>query len=156
MRALFLVPVAARSVVVAAACAAALTLSSCTGCEPPVVDDPPAGPVGSVRLEQENGSATLVLVGLEQPLRAFQVDVDVKDGVATAFLPLADHDLVEAGLADAPAARFTAVVADTRKLPLNSGPLARLTVDEGATVTLTAAFGVDQTGKKRALTVVAR
>lgn len=133
-----------------------LSVAGCTGCEPPVVDEPPPGPIGSLRLEAENGSATLVLVGLEQPLRALQVDVDVAGGVATAFLPLADHDIVEAGLGDGPAARFTAVVGDTRKLPLNSGPLARLTVDEGATVTLTAAFGVDQSGKKRALTVVAQ
>lgn len=138
---------------------ALLSLSSCVSCDPPPDPPPVETPVGSVRLDTATGSATLVLVGLEQPLTAFQVDVVVDGGSASAFLAIADHDIVEAGLAaedGGPKSRFTAVVSDTRRLPLNSGNLARLTLDEGATVTLSNALGIDQQGKKRALKVVAQ
>jgi hypothetical protein len=141
---------------------ALFALSSCQ-CDPPP-DDPPAdGAIGSVRADAADGAVTLVLVGLDAPLSAFQVDVVVDGGTATQFLSLADHDIAEAGLVASaanpdggPKARFTAVVADTRRLPLNSGPLARIALDDDdARVTLTNAFGVDQRGKKRALSVAA-
>lgn len=131
---------------------------SCS-CDPPQEDPPVADAVGGVRVDVAAGAATLVLTDLDEPLRALQVDVAVDGGTATAFLGLADHDLVEAGLgADdgGPADRFTAVVGDTRRLPINDGPVGRIALsDDGATVTLSKAFGIDQQGQKRPLTVVA-
>lgn len=128
-----------------------LPLASCT-CTPEVTPPDPKA-VGSVRVDVASGSATLVLVDLQEALTAFQVDVDVTGGTAEGIFGLANHDIVEAGL-DVPKSRFTAVVSDTRRLPLNNGALARIAVGEGASLTLKNAFGVDQSGKKRSLTVV--
>jgi hypothetical protein len=113
--------------------------------------------VGSVRVDVAAGSATLTLVGLEQPLRAFEVDVNVSGGRASALVPIADHDVVEAGLRPedgGPKDRFTVVVGDTRRIPLVNGALAVISLEEGATVVLDSAVGIDQTGAKRTLTVV--
>ena len=132
-----------------------LSLSSCS-CDPPPDVPPGVEAVGSVRVDVVGNAATIVLVGLEQPLRAFEVDVRISNGRATAITPIADHDVVEAGLLGGPQERFTVVVADTRRLPLRNGALAVLGIDEGAAVTLSAAAGVDQQGNKRALRVVAR
>ncbi len=137
--------------------AGALTTLAACACDVPVIDPPPVQPVGSVRVDVSGSSATLVLVGLEQPLRAFEVDIDVDEGNASAVTPIADHDVVEAGLGgdQGGKAHFTVVVGDTRRLPLQDGPLVVLSIDEGATPVLSGAAGVDQQGVKRALTVVA-
>ena len=131
-------------------------LGSCS-CDPPPDEPPPVAPVGSVRVDVVGGGATLVLVGLEQPLRAFEVDVVVGGGTATAFTAIADHDVVEAALRPedgGPRGRFTVVVADTRRLPITNGPLGVLSIDNGATVALSGAIAVDQAGNKRSVTVV--
>ncbi len=135
-----------------------LSLGSCS-CDPPPVPPPAVTAAGSVRVDAgaDTGAVSVVLVGLDQPLRAFQVDVDVAGGNALAALGVGP-DIVEAGLAPedgGPKNRFTLVVSDTRRLPLNNGVVGRLAIDNGATVTLTKAFGIDQQGQKRPLTVVA-
>ena len=132
------------------------TLSSCA-CDPPAVEPPGLGAVGSVRVDVNGATATLVLAGLEQPLRAFEVDVTVNNGTATLLTAIADHDVVEGGLRPedgGPRDRFTVVVSDTRRLPLKNGALVVLSLQEGATLVLRAAFGIDQQGNKRSLTVV--
>ncbi|MDP2345359.1 MAG: hypothetical protein Q8O67_30725 [Deltaproteobacteria bacterium] len=132
--------------------------SSCS-CDPPIEDPPAVQPVGSVRVDVDGAGATLVLVGLEQPLRAFEVDVSVQGGRASALVAIADHDVVEAGLRPedgGPKDRFTVVVGDTRRVPIVNGALAVLSLDGGATVVLSGAAGIDQSGKKRSLTVVAQ
>ena len=134
------------------------------GCPPPP-EPPPSGgdAVGSIRVDVAGAEATVVLAELEAPLRALEVDVRVSGGVASAARAIGPYDLVEAGLqagptnpAGGPRDRFTLVVADTRRLPINDGPCARLTVDAGADVTLLAARAVDANGRKRPVTVVAR
>jgi hypothetical protein len=132
-------------------------------CDPPPETPPVADAVGAVRVDVAGATATVVLAGLEAPLRALEVDVAVTGGEASAARAVGRHDLLEAGLvasaahpAGGPRARFTLVVGDTRRLPLNDGPCARLTIDDGASVSLLAAAAVDANGRKRPLTVVAR
>ena len=135
-------------------CAALLSLlSGCPSCE--AVDDPPAQtPAGALSVVVSGETATLIVSGVAGSLRAVQVDVVVAGGQASAVDGLG-HDLVEAGLAaenGGPKSSFTVVVADTRRLPVNNGGVARLTIDDGATVTLSNAFAIDAAGAKRALT----
>jgi hypothetical protein len=92
-----------------------------------------------------------------------QVDVVISGGRASAATGTGPWDVVEAGLAPSaanpdggPRDRFTLVVADTRRLPVNDGGLARLVIDDGANVTLSNAFAVDATGVRRPLTVGGR
>lgn len=137
-------------------CAASLTLalvSGCTSCDP--VDPPVQTPaVGALTVVSADGAATLNLSGVAGSLRSLQVDVAVSGGQASAVDGLG-HDLVEAGLAaenGGPKSSFTVVVADTRLLPVNNGNVARLTVDTGATVSLSNAIAIDAAGVQRALT----
>lgn len=111
-----------------------------------------------------NGTtATLTLASLSAPLRAVQVDVSVSGGQARAASGVGPWDVVEAGLSattanpgGGPKDRFTLVVADTRRLPVNDGAFAQIVVDEGATVTLSHAVAVDANGTRRPITVVDR
>jgi hypothetical protein len=141
------------------ACALAVALpiafgaAACPGCDPPPVT-PPDAAVGGIRVDVDGGEATLTLVGMSAAVRALQVDVDVAGGVARGFVALAGHDVAEAGLDDNGAARFTAVLSDTRRLPIGAGAVARIVVDAGASVSLTNAFVVDDAGQKRALRLV--
>ncbi len=126
-------------------------LSSCT-CGP--VDEPPnENAFGFIRVNVSNDTATLTLSQLRRPLRSLQVDVDVSGGRASAFSATGAHNLVEAGLDDGPKAQLTAVVADTRRLPIFDGAFARITVDAGADVTLRNAVAVDDTGAKQTIVV---
>ena len=83
-------------------------------------------------------------------LRSVQVDVAVAGGTAQAITGVG-HDLVEAGLGEGQKSAFTVVVADTRRLPVNNGALARLTVDGGASLTLSNAVVVDSSGARHTL-----
>lgn len=134
---------------------ASLSFGGCE-CTPPV--DPPVvvPAVGTISVVVDGATATLSVSGLQRSLRSVQVDVDVAGGRATAIDPRAGHDLVEGGLLPAdggPRERFTAVIADTRRLPINNGAIARITIDAGATVTLKNALAIDEVGDRRTLTV---
>jgi hypothetical protein len=136
-----------------------VALSACPRDPPP--PPPVTDAVGSIRVDVAGALATVSLAGLQAPLRALEVDVQVSGGRATAARAAGAHDLVEAGLVASaanpgggPRDRFTLVVADTRRLPLNDGACAQLTLDDGATVALRSAVAVDVNGRKRPLTVV--
>jgi hypothetical protein len=141
---------------------AALSAPACS-CDPPPPDPPPDDSVGTIRVVVDGATAELSLAGLVAPLRALQVDVAVDGGRASDASAVGPWNVVEAGLqasADNPGGgpkdRLTLVLADTRRLPVTDGPVARLVIDAGATVSLAQAFAVDAEGKKRPLTVVAR
>jgi hypothetical protein len=124
-------------------------------CDPPP-DPPPSARPGSVSVVVDGGTATVSVAGLPRALRAFQVDVDVSGGQASAVTASGGHDLVEAGLApeDGGAKNlFTLVVADTRRLPINNGAVARLTVDSGAEVTLRNPSAIDEQGNRQEMIV---
>ena len=151
-----------RDFFVLVALTAAMTGCSLT-CGAPPPEPPTDDVVGTIRVVVEGSSATLSVAGLEAPLRAVQVDVAVSNGKASSATGAGPWDVVEAGLGASstnpdggPKDHFTLVVGDTRRLPVNDGPLARLAVDDGAAVTLSNAFAVDANGKKRTITVVAR
>ena len=128
-----------------------LTVGACS-CEG-VPDDPPVevDPVGTLRVVHNGTTATLVVTGLRAPLRMFQADVAVSGGNASAIAPVLDHDLLEGGFADGPRAAFTAVVADSRRLPINNGNIATITVDDGARLSLSKAIAVDANGVRQTL-----
>jgi hypothetical protein len=140
------------------------TISGCSlTCGAPPPEPPPDDAVGSIDVVVDGTSATLSLSGLDAPLRALQVDVVVGEGRASSVTAIGPWDVVEAGLTASPTNpiggpkdHFTLVVADTRRLPVNDGPLARLVIDDGAKVKLANAVAVDADGEKRSVTVVAR
>ncbi len=122
-------------------------LSGCS-CDPPP-DDPPAPQPGTISVNVNGDTATISISDLPRALRALQVDVAVSGGQASAVSAPGGHDLVEAGLdaEDGGAkAQFTVVVADTRRLPINNGAVARLSVDSGAQVTLRNPVAIDENG----------
>jgi hypothetical protein len=131
---------------------AALLLQSCASCEQ--IDPEPDTPaVGRIDASVDGTTATLTVSGVAGSLRSVQVDVAVAGGTAQSVAGVG-HDLVEAGLgADqgGPKSSFTVVVADTRRLPVNNGAVARLTVDAGASLTLSNAVVVDSTGARHTL-----
>ena len=129
--------------------AAAFGACTCGQPEP----EPGPGPAGRVSVDVDGATATISVAGLARSLRSFQVDVEVSGGRASAFTAVGAHDLLEAGLAGGGKDAFTAVVADTRRLPINNGAVARLTIDDGASVTLRNAVAVDDTGARQTLTV---
>jgi len=131
---------------------AALALSPACTCGGPPDVDPPA-PFGTVTAVVSDGTATISLSRTQRALRSLQVDVSVVGGRASALTAVSSHDIVEGGLADGPKDSLTAVIADTRRLPLVDGPVLRLAVDDGATVTLRNAFGVDDAGEKQTLVI---
>lgn len=121
-------------------------------CVGPPTTTPPT-PVGNIRSVVADDGVDLVLANLEQPLRALQVDVEVTGASATTLIAIGDYDLVEGGL-DQPKASFTAVVSDTRRLPLHDGAVAHITLNGNGSVSLQNAAAVDADGNKRPLTVV--
>lgn len=144
-----------------------LALSATTGCSLTCAAPPPTPPaddaVGSIDVGVTGTTATLSVAELAAPLRALQVDVVVSGGKASSATGAGPWDIVEAGLVAStanpdggPKDRFTLVVADTRRLPINDGALARLVIDAGARVTLSNAVAVDAAGNKRPLKVVGR
>ena len=141
----------ALSLIASCALLVATTLSSCTcgGPEP----EPQPDAIGRIGVSVDGPTATITLTGLPRSLRTVQVDVDVADGRASAMTGAGAWDLVEAGLADGPKSTFTAVIADTRRLPINNGDLFRLTIDVGARIRLRNAIAIDDVGGRQALTV---
>lgn len=123
--------------------------ASCTPDEPP---PPVVTEVGALNVVVDGSTATITLSGVSGSLRSLQTAVSVAGGTASAVDGFS-HDLVEAGLetGDGAKSSFTVVVADTRRLPVNNGPVARLTISDGATVTLSNAVAVDAAGTKRTL-----
>jgi hypothetical protein len=141
---------------------AALSTTAGCSCDPPP-PDVPLRAAGSIEVAVSGTTATVTLSSLDAPLRTLQVDVAVDGGKATSATGIGPWNIVEAGLAASPANpaggpkdRFTLVVADTRRLPISDGALARLVVDDGAKVTLLNALAVDANGTQRPLLVVDR
>ncbi len=136
------------------ALAVGLLLSAC-GCscgEPP--PPPPGEAVGQLSANPVDGGFELVLSGLERPVRSLQVDVRLSGAQATGATAAGGSDVLEAGLA-APKNDFTVVVADTRRLNLPSGAVARVDTDAAASeIVLSRAFAVDDTGALRTVLVV--
>ena len=129
-----------------------LALASCTCGEPPPPD--PGAPVGQLAATPVEGGFELVLSGLERPVRSLQVDVKLTGAQATAATATGGSDVLEAGLA-APKNDFTVVVADTRRLNLPSGAVARVDTDAApAAIALSHALAVDDTGALRDVLVV--
>lgn len=131
-----------------------LTLVAAFGCTctPPTGD---AGVIDGGRVlarAAEGGGVEIVLADLATPLRTLQVDVVLTGGQATEVVaagPVA-FNVLQAGL-DSPRADLTLVVADTRRLPLNNGPVARLVTSGEVQVTLSNAIAVDDDGERRTL-----
>ena len=136
--------------------AAALVLVAVGACE--CVAGPPPTPsdaVGAITTRAVAGGFEIVLDDLKQPVRAVQVDVALEGARATAIAAAGDvaHDVLEAGL-DQPSSSFTAVVSDTRRLPLVEGAIAKIETDAAGTPRLSSAVAVDDDGRRRPLTLV--
>jgi hypothetical protein len=108
---------------------------------------------GRVIARAVEGGVEIVLEDLETPLRTLQVDVVLSGGDATDVVPAGPvaFNLLEAALDDGPRGDLTLVVADTRRLPLPNGPVARLVTGPGVTATLSNALAVDDDGGRRTL-----
>lgn len=133
-----------------------LALVTVVGCEceapPPPNPDAPVARITAVILEE--GGFDLVLSNLERPVRSLQVDVNLDGALASNVAALGGSDLAEAGL-DVPKDDFTVVVADTRRLNLPAGAVARVSTGLDLNrVTLSRALAVDDSGALRAVTVV--
>lgn len=119
---------------------------------------PPVEGAGTLTARPVTGGFELVLNDLDRPLRTLSVAVVLGAGATATRVEAAGpvaHDLIEAGL-DAPRSAFTVVVADTRRIPLDDGAIARVDVDGAGSVTLTAASAVDDQGASIELTVDAQ
>jgi hypothetical protein len=137
----------------------ATAFGGCTCIEPtPQNPDAPVARVTAVLLE--DGGFDLVLSNLERPVRSLQVDVKLDGARATTVTALAGAgasaaDVVEADLPVDGKDDFTVVIADTRRLNLPAGPVARVgTGLELQKVTLSRALAVDDSGALRGVTVV--
>ncbi len=115
--------------------------------------EPQEGAAGRLAVTSEGATATVTVAGLSRGVRAVQIDVEVSGGQASALAPARAWDLVEAGLADGPRSSFTVVIADTRRLPIDNGALAQLTITDGARVALRNAVAVDDSGARQTLSV---
>jgi hypothetical protein len=101
-----------------------------------------------VQARAVTGGFELVLSDLERPLRTLSVDVTLGGGATATRAEAAGavaHDLVEAGL-DVPRSAFTVVVADTRRIPLDNGAVARVDVSGAGSVVLAEAKAIDDQG----------
>ena len=129
-----------------------LALGRCT-CEPENPDGPlPA--VGELRAVVVNGGVELRLTSADARVRTLSVDVQLRGAQATSLVALGPTDVAEGAL-EAPKDRVTVVLADTRRIPLPEGAIARLTTDAAPTsVALSDARAVDENGKERTLTLV--
>lgn len=130
-----------------------VAVAGCTCGQPEPEPQPESA--GRLAVVVDGTTATISVSGLQRSLRSFQADVEVTGGQASAIAAVGAHDLVEAGLGDGAKAAFTAVVADTRRLPINNGAVLRLTIDNGARVSLRNGIAVDDTGSRRTLDVEA-
>lgn len=135
--------------------AASLIAFAASSCECPGPPPQAGDPVGGVATRAVEGGFEIVLEDLKQPVRAVQVDVDLGAVRATSIRAAGAvaHDVVEAGL-DAPKSSFTAVVSDTRRLPLGDGAIAFVETDGAASPRLSSAVAVDDDGDRRTLSVV--
>ncbi|MBI1947958.1 MAG: hypothetical protein HYS27_19870 [Deltaproteobacteria bacterium] len=142
-----------RRLLLLAALASSLSLAmNCTCGEPPGPN--PGDAVGQLSAYPVDGGFELVLSGLERPVRSLQVDVALAGAQATGASALGGSDVLEAGLAT-PKNDFTVVVADTRRLNLQSGAVVRVDTDAApSTIELSRAFAVDDTGAMRTVLVV--
>ena len=131
----------------------ALAFGACECIEPPVRD--PDAPVARVTaVVRDDGGFDLVLSNLERPVRSLQVDVKLEGALASEVTALGGSDVAEAAL-DTPKDDFTVVVADTRRLNLPAGAVARVgTGLDLRRVTLSRALAVDDSGALRDVTVV--
>lgn len=131
-----------------------LILVGAFGCEctPPATDGGVADGGRVFARAVEGGGLEIVLDDLPTPLRTLQVDIALTGGEATDVVSAGAvaFNILEAAL-DAPRADLTLVVADTRRLPLNNGAIARLVTSGDAEATLTNAFAVDDDGERRTL-----
>ncbi len=137
----------------------ALAFGACECIEPPVRD--PDAPVARVTaVLRDDGGFDLVLSNLERPVRSLQVDVKLEGALATEVTALAGAgasaaDIVEADLDGQGKDDFTVVIADTRRLNLPAGAVARVgTGLDLQKVTLSRALAVDDSGALRDVTVV--
>ncbi len=126
------------------------------GCTPP--PDPPVEGAGTLTARPVTGGFELVLADLDRPLRTLSVEVTLGGGASATRAESAGavaHDLVEAGLQTSRSS-FTVVVADTRRIALDDGAIARVDVDGSGSVTLSQAAAVDDQGDLVQLTVDAQ
>jgi len=132
-----------------------LPFASCT-CDPPAVDAGPTG-AGRVVAVQSGDSVEIRLEGLASPLRTLQVDIAVSGAQAIAAESAGEqsHDLIDAAL-QSPRDELTLVIADTRRLLLTSGAVARVQLDASGTVELSHAVAVDDDGARVELEVEVR
>jgi hypothetical protein len=128
------------------------------------VDPPPPNPDAPVArvtaVLRDEGGFDLVLSNLERPVRSLQVDVKLDGALATEVTAIAGAgaapaDVVEADLDAQGKDDFTVVIADTRRLNLPAGAVARVgTGLDLQKVTLSRALAVDDSGALRDVTVV--
>lgn len=133
-----------------------LSFSACRCGGPGGEDGGPSG-AGVVVARAVEGGFELSLEGLDAPLRALQVEVSLRGTRATRLAPAGEveHDVLEAGL-DEPKAELIAVIADTRRLLLTEGAVARIETEGGGEISLGEALAVDDEGRRRALAVEVR
>ena len=146
---------AALVVAKAALVMAALVSASGSGCQCGTAPPPnkPAS-VGQLSAVNVDGGFELRLTNLERPVRELQVDVKLAGASAHSAAASGGSDVLEAGL-DAPKSDFTVVVGDTRRLNLPDGAVVKVTTDHApSSIALSRALAVDDTGKKRDITVV--
>lgn len=126
----------------------AMLLPAASSCAPNPEDNgsPDLGRVEAVVTE---GGVDIRLGSLTTPLRTLQVDVVLAGGAATAVEPAGalTANVLEAGLSS-PRSTLTLVVADSRRLPLANGPVARLITDGPVTATLSRAIAVNDDGER--------
>lgn len=129
----------------------------CVEPEPPPLNTPVATVTAVLR---DDGGFDLVLSNLERPVRSLQVDVKLDGALATAVSAIAGAgaaaaDIVEADLDAQGKSDFTVVIADTRRLNLPAGAVARVgTGLDLQKVTLSRALAVDDSGALRSVIVV--
>lgn len=132
----------------------ALALVGAFGCTcTPPQGDAGAPDGGRVFTRAVEGGIEIVLEDLDTPLRTLQVDVALSGGEASDVVaagPVA-FNLLEAALDEGPRSELTLVVADTRRLLLPNGPVARLVTGADVTATLSNALAVDDDGERRTL-----
>jgi hypothetical protein len=130
----------------------ATALGRCT-CEPED-PNPPLPAVGELRAVVVEGGVELRLDSADARVRVLSVNVKLRGARATALSPLGPIDLAEGAL-DAPKESLVVVLADTRRIPLPEGAIARLETDAAPTaVELSDARAVDESGAERSVTLV--
>lgn len=126
-------------------------------CQPGPGDAGPDGSGGVLVARAVGGGFELSLEDLDAPLRTLQVGVTLTGTRATALSAagVVAHDVLEAGL-DQPKESFTAVVADTRRLLLTEGAIARIDTEGAGQIQLRSALAIDDEGQRAALALEVR